>query len=106
MDWVIENWVLVTMFFEEGLYFNALLNPVGLILTGVLFLLGLFAIQMRKVTWLTIFAMWTIAPLHHITVEGRTPGTADVGGFGAMGALGIGILLVLAVAMYVLLIRE
>ncbi|MDP8224712.1 MAG: hypothetical protein P9L99_15235 [Candidatus Lernaella stagnicola] len=106
MQWLLDNWQLCVFYCQEGAYFSALLSPIGIALSLLVVVLGAVLGNMRKTLWMTVFAVWFLVPLHHFTVEGQTPGVGNVGGYGAMGGFGLGVLVVIAVGFYVYLVRD
>jgi hypothetical protein len=113
MDWVQANWTLVTLAWEKSAYLSILLNPLGLIFSGFLLVVAWQMANARKFLHLLLFAVWTLAPLHHFTLEGRDFVHTEVaGGYGGLSNFGSGALFFLGaivvgvVIIYVALIRD
>jgi hypothetical protein len=106
MQWLTENWAVVRLAWEGGSYFNALINPLGILASVLLVALGAVWANGRKGTFLTLFAMWSIATLHHFFLESTDLGLGNVSGVGHVAIFFVGVVVVVGVILYFALVRD
>ena len=106
MDWVTDNFWLVIIYCDQGSFWAALTNPLGIAASIAVLLLGAVWGERRRGLWFVLFSIWFLAPLHHFSIEGTAPSAGDVAGYASMGAFGLGVLLVIGLGLYTFLIKE
>jgi hypothetical protein len=112
MDWLSQQWAIVVLAVQSHAYFSALINPLGLIVSGLVLALGALWGNGRKGLYLGLFAVWSLVPLHHFTLEGRDFVNKGFGGYGGLSNFGsglgffVGLLVVGVVIVYFTLVRE
>jgi hypothetical protein len=112
MDWLQTNWALIALAWEKGAFLGIMINPLGIIASVLVAAVGWFWANGRKYLFLLLFAAWSLAPLHHFTLEGRDFVQTDFHGYGGLsgfanGALFFaGVLAVAIIVLYYILIKD
>jgi len=106
MDWLTTHWGIVFKFIQDGKYFDALINPLGIAISFVPVVLSIPIARIRKFLCLLTFFLWSFIPLYHYTMEGTEVEAGSVGGFGAVGIFAAGSFLILGVILYFLIIKD
>ncbi|HPQ70328.1 MAG TPA: hypothetical protein PKW95_14465 [bacterium] len=112
MEWLSENWQLVSGLVVSGRVFDALTTQLGIAITIVLFIFGMIYTRHRKKLFMVLFALWGYSAVYHFTVE-RTEAAGEGGnlvqnvvGVGAMAEFFLGAAVVTGVLLYFGLVRE
>jgi hypothetical protein len=106
MEWLTENFWLVVVQCQQGAFFAALTNPLAIVASIGVLLLGVVWGPRRSALWYGLFAVWFLVPVHYYTVDGAVPEAGNVSGYAAMGLFGFCALIVIGVGFYFFLIKE